>query len=181
MNREEIKSLLVEKHLLFADYLSDLSDEDFVYKLDGKKWNAGQEAIHIIKSVKALQKGLGTPKFVLRATIGKANRPSRSYEGVKQRYLERLGERPAITTAPFEPDTVSVEDRGPIVQKLNDKVHGLCKALDRYSEKELDKYILPHPALGKLTLREMAYFTAYHVEHHMQNSVRNLASLSKSD
>jgi hypothetical protein len=25
---------------------------------------------------------------------------------------------------------------------------------------------LPHPLLGKLTLREMLYFTAYHADHH---------------
>jgi hypothetical protein len=34
---------------------------------------------------------------------------------------------------------------------------------------------LPHPLLGKLTLREMIYFTIYHVQHHhklVQNQLK---------
>jgi len=44
----------------------------------------------------------------------------------------------------------------------------LCRKTMKHSEAALDKYILPHPLLGKLTLREMLYFTAYHVAHHKQ-------------
>ena len=49
----------------------------------------------------------------------------------------------------------------------------LCKKLKNYSEKELEVYILPHPLLGKLTLREMLYFNILHAEHH-RNSVAML-------
>lgn len=177
MDREEVKALLIDKHSRFADYLSELSDDAFVYQLNGDKWNAGQEAVHIIKSLKALDKALRTPKLVLRATFGKANRPSRDYEGVKGRYLERLGEVPAMTMPPFEPDAVVITDKKRIIQKLMDKANGVCSSLEKYSEKDLDFYILPHPALGKMTLREMALFSAYHVEHHMNNSIRNLSSV----
>jgi len=34
-------------------------------------------------------------------------------------------------------------------------------------EDDLDRVMLPHPLLGKLTLREMLFFTIYHVEHHL--------------
>jgi hypothetical protein len=40
----------------------------------------------------------------------------------------------------------------------------------------LDLLILPHPLLGKLTLREMLYFTLYHVEHHEKQVLENLKS-----
>ena len=33
---------------------------------------------------------------------------------------------------------------------------------------DLDKYVLPHPLLGKVTLREMLYFTIHHNEHHLE-------------
>ena len=45
---------------------------------------------------------------------------------------------------------------------------------DKFSEDEIDTYILPHPLLGKLTIREMIYFTIYHVEHHQNNTKQNL-------
>ena len=31
---------------------------------------------------------------------------------------------------------------------------------------DLDAVLLPHPLLGKLTVREMLFFTVYHVQHH---------------
>jgi hypothetical protein len=46
------------------------------------------------------------------------------------------------------------------------EVTTLNKRLKKYSEASLDELILPHPLLGKLTLREMLYFTIYHAGHH---------------
>ena len=37
----------------------------------------------------------------------------------------------------------------------------------KWSDAKLDKYIAPHPLLGKITLRELAYFTIYHIQHHL--------------
>jgi hypothetical protein len=36
-----------------------------------------------------------------------------------------------------------------------------------WSEDDLDNHRLPHPLLGKLTVREMLFFTLYHIQHHM--------------
>jgi len=36
-----------------------------------------------------------------------------------------------------------------------------------WSDPQLDHYIAPHPLLGKLTLRELCYFTIYHTGHHL--------------
>jgi hypothetical protein len=58
---------------------------------------------------------------------------------------------------------------------LKNVVSKLCLSLDTYSEDELDQYILPHPLLGKLTLREMLFFTIYHVKHH-ENLIINQVS-----
>ena len=35
-----------------------------------------------------------------------------------------------------------------------------------WSERALDRYRLPHPLLGRLTVREMLLFTLYHSVHH---------------
>ena len=50
--------------------------------------------------------------------------------------------------------------------KLFRIISSICKNLDKFSEEDLDKFILPHPLLGKLTMREMMYFTIYHAQHH---------------
>jgi hypothetical protein len=38
--------------------------------------------------------------------------------------------------------------------------------MERWSEAELDAYRLPHPLLGRLSVREMMFFTLLHNRHH---------------
>ena len=57
-------------------------------------------------------------------------------------------------------------DRIKLQDAVDKQITRLSEKIDRFSETELDQFILPHPLLGKLTLREMIYFTIYHVEHH---------------
>ena len=48
-------------------------------------------------------------------------------------------------------------------------IAGLDRLLDSLSESDLDTLQAPHPLLGKLTLRELMYFTIYHAQHHQRN------------
>ena len=40
------------------------------------------------------------------------------------------------------------------------------KLVSKWSEGDLDLYVIPHPLIGGLTFREILYFTIYHVQHH---------------
>ena len=42
----------------------------------------------------------------------------------------------------------------------------MVAAAEKWDEKELDEYYLPHPILGKLTVREILFFTIYHNLRH---------------
>ena len=53
------------------------------------------------------------------------------------------------------------------------KIERLVLNINNYSEQQLDTFILPHPLLGKVTLREMMYFTIYHAEHHLKQAIKN--------
>ena len=44
------------------------------------------------------------------------------------------------------------------------------------SQADLDRYRLPHPLLGKLTVREMLFFTVYHNYHHVRSVADRLAA-----
>jgi uncharacterized damage-inducible protein DinB len=60
--------------------------------------------------------------------------------------------------------------------QLEKSVDRLCHIIDGLTEEELDRYLLPHPLLGKLTMREMLYFTIYHVTHHHRQVETNLSN-----
>lgn len=175
MDKQELKEALVKSHQELISHVLGLSEEQFEYSCEGQKWNAGQEVLHIIKSVKALNKALSVPKLALRLTFGTSNRPTREYEQVVAKYKARLEEGNIVTTPPFEPEPITFDDRQALTSKLTDKVDELISRLNKFNERDLDKYVIPHPLLGKMPLREMFYFTIYHVGHHLANNRRNLS------
>lgn len=176
MTREEIRTQLNERHRQFARLISGLSDTDYLYAPEGK-WTAGQQMEHIYLSVSPLGMLRLLPGFVLKRKFGTANRPSRSYDEVVAKYKRKL-EEGGVASERFKPRPVALAEKARAEKQMLRAVKKLDRALQRYSEAQLDLYILPHPLLGKLTLREMMYFTLYHVQHHEAITLRNLESRS---
>ena len=76
----------------------------------------------------------------------------------------------------FAPSAETTSDRSTILARLAQANDELQKAITRWSEADLDRYQLPHPLLGKLTVREMLFFTVYHQHHHMDVTSRRRAA-----
>lgn len=164
MEIKDIQEQLVSRHRDFIHDLRPLNEADFLYAPEGK-WNAAQQADHIRMSVRPLNQALMLPAFIIRMLFGKANRPSRSYDELVARYREKLqggGRAPAR----FQPKGCSFDARVSMARSLMKEVEGVARKAGRFSERDLDLLILPHPLLGRVTLREMLYFTIYHVGHH---------------
>lgn len=108
---------------------------------------------------------LMVPKWFLRWRFGKPNRTPRDYDGLVQRYKEKLaaGGRAAGRFVPPRVSASAVEGTVVSVRRI---VNTMTHRVHNWSGPELDSYLLPHPLLGKLTVREMLFFTIYHVQHH---------------
>jgi hypothetical protein len=174
MHKNAIQQSLRQHHEEFLTYLGQLSPEEYTFHPPGK-WSAGQQQEHIRRSVQALNQGLLVPKFAIRQLFGEANRPSRSYDELVDRYRSRLVH---AGTAPrrFAPPFIPFEKRDSLGRALRRSLGRLERRLRVFRENELDLIILPHPLLGKVTLREMLYFTCYHVQHHQAIIARQLAA-----
>ena len=172
MERQKIINLLKENHSLFINYVNGLANEEFLFTSQ-QKWSAGQQLDHIYLAVKPVALALRLPKFFIRFIFGKANRPSRAYEDLVKKYLNKL-ENGGKATGRFIPKTIAFSQKETINRALNKNTNALCLKIETLTEEELDTLILPHPLLGKLTLREMLYFTIYHVRHHHELTKRNL-------
>jgi hypothetical protein len=164
MNKAEINAALQSGHHQFANYTNGLSKADLLFSKEDK-WTAAQQVDHILKSIKPLAQGLLLPKFVVKLVWGKANRNSKTYDELIHKYLEKL-KLGGKATKPFVPSEIDAATVPELNQKINQAINRLIKNLGKYTEEELDIVILPHPLLGKVTLREMMYFTIYHVQHH---------------
>lgn len=166
MNRFALSEHLRNNHAAFLLQLQALDAAAFCYAPEGK-WSAAQQLDHIIRSLKPVNRALGLPKFILRWQFGMANRPSKTYEQLVEKYKRKLQEG-GRASGIFVPPPVNTESKETLVKTLSRLVGALCKKTETHTETALDRYILPHPLLGRITLREMLYFTSYHVEHHSQ-------------
>jgi hypothetical protein len=164
-DKPQIISALNEKVNAFTDYIVPLNEEQFVSTPNGK-WSAGQNLDHLIRAIRPLQLAYGLPKFVLTILFGRTNRPSRTYDELVTKYKAKLAAG-GKASRPFIPPTINFERKNELIKKYAEQKQKLITKIEKQSETDLDKYILPHPLLGKVTLREMLYFTIHHNEHHL--------------
>lgn len=164
-DKPQLISALNEKVDAFNNYITSLTREQFEITPNGK-WSAGQNLDHLIRSIKPLQLAYGLPKFALMILFGKTNRPSRTYDELVTKYKTKLAAG-GKASGPFIPPTISYQHKDELLRKYITQKQKLISKIEKQSEPDLDKYILPHPLLGKVTLREMLYFTIHHNEHHL--------------
>lgn len=170
MDKEAIKKELIEKHKSYIDYISNLSEDKFVEKKNNGKWSAGQQLQHIFLSVRPVNFALFLPKFLLRL-FGKP-KEKRTYEEIIKTYQNSL-RNGGKASALYIPKSVSINQKQKLIIDLTNLIMSLTKKIDKLDEEDLDNYILPHPLIGKTTIREMLYFTIYHVQHHHKAIVEN--------
>jgi hypothetical protein len=163
--REEIIAGLNEKVSAFNQYISSLGKEQYEFA-PNDKWSAGQNLDHLVRSIKPLQWAYSLPKFILKMMFGKANRASRTYDELVTKYKTKL-QQGGRASGRFIPPVVSFVQKNELIGRYNHEKEKLVKKIRKQNERDLDKYILPHPLLGKLTLREMLFFTIHHNEHHL--------------
>jgi hypothetical protein len=176
MDKVEIKANLEEAYTAFIHYTQHLSQDEYEYAPEGK-WNAGEQTLHLIKSVKPVMKGLGMPKFLIKYKFGKANRPSQGYNELVARYQKGLSENQGLSIKTYAPSQVSYRQSKELNRKLKAYIEEVNELLDKWNEQQLDKIIAPHPLLGKVTFREILYFTIYHAKHHQLQIKRHLKGI----
>ena len=163
--REEISSLLNNRFGEVVAFFGQRPDDKFC-KGPVNRWTEGQHLDHLILSTKPLNMALRLPKFVLSWKFGVAKRPSETLESLMPRYeaaLAKGGKAPKS----FVPPAVKLEDKQRLLETLRKEGERLVAVTNKWSEGNLDKYVLPHPLLGKLTIRTMLLFSYYHMQHHL--------------
>lgn len=166
MDKETIANLLEEKNLSLLDWLEHQDSEKWEKGPEGK-WTTGQQALHLLQSIKPLNDALSMPKFLLRYKFGKSNRELRDYESIVKKYQDRLNEVQGKTFKASQNMKVpTLKDKKYILCRLQVENKKLQYKTKKISDKTLDTLILPHPLMGKMPIREIIMWTAHHIEHH---------------
>lgn len=151
----------------FALFCSAINDEIF-FRQPADKWSVAQNVTHLITSANMTRLAYNLPKFIVRVYSGKPNRPSRSYQELATKYKFKLEQGGRASGRFIAKPVLAKEGKQNILGTFNTAMKKLITAINKnWSDPQLDQYLAPHPLLGKLTLRELGYFTIYHTEHHL--------------
>lgn len=163
--KEEILTSIEDSFSSCARFVAAQNENEFTIT-PGGKWSAGQHLEHLIKTTKPVNMALGMPLILVRWMFGKPNRAERTYDELVKKYKGKLS---AGAKAPpiFIPPKISFEQRAQKLDQFLALKEKLKKSIAVLPADKISGYLLPHPLLGKLTLREMLYFTIYHTQHHL--------------
>ncbi len=173
MKKEQIAEILEEKHQNLFDWLEN-QPKNLWEKGSEKKWTTGQHTLHLADSLALLNKALKYPKFLLKYKFGICNRATRDYETIVKKYHEKLAVNQERATN-FNKDLKIplLSEKEILINKLNTGSKKLQKKLKILKDKDLDRLLLPHPLMGRMTLREIIMWTAHHTEHHTKTLTEN--------
>ncbi|MBC7876682.1 MAG: DinB family protein [Anaerolineales bacterium] len=136
---------------------------------NGEVWSASDNVDHLIKAVKPIALALKMPRFGLQTMFGKAEHPSRTYDEICKTYADEIS-KGAQASGRFLPNQESPvqpeQQKKELLDQLVKANNSLLSALEKWQDLELDEYQLPHPIVGKLTIREMLFFSIYHTLRH---------------
>jgi len=164
---EQIFSLSEKSFRQLLEYCENVSSDKF-FAQPADKWSIAQNVQHLIISTKTTTAAYALPKFLVRLIGGKPNRPSRSLEELTAKYRLKL-QAGGKAKGRYVPSSLSPAiGKHVILNKWQHVAANYLEALKKnWKDDQLDQYIAPHPLLGKITLRELCYFTIYHTGHHL--------------
>lgn len=172
-SKEEIAEALKASFEMVNELIKGLSEDELKARFE-EKWTPLQQFDHLIRSNKPIGLLLNLPKLAL-MIYGKSDNGSRSFDGVKEAYLNNLNEGGKASGDYIPKAEAKVGD---LLLKWRKVGKDIENNLENWSEKDLDRYRAPHPLLGKMTVRELLFFTVYHNQHHV-NSIKTILAAYK--
>jgi hypothetical protein len=169
-NKVEILVKSEETFNELTSYCSSIPETIF-FRQPADKWSIAQNIHHLIIITKTSTAAFALPIFLVRLIGGKATRASWPYEKLVYNYKVILDEggkaKGRYIPPPLKPSRLVSRER---IMANWRKSTGLYLQTIRKSrtDSQLDKYMVPHPLLGKITLRELCYFNIYHTLHHLE-------------
>ena len=175
-NKQTIIASLNDGVNQFNELISGLNQAAFETNYNNK-WSAGQDLVHLIKVLKIVNLGYTLPKPLLHLMYGPNKNEARSFELLQTLYKNAL-EGGAKSPAIYIPKPVLFESKNHLIQKHQQLNEAFIDKMNQNSDNALDRYRLPHPILGKVTLRELASFTSFHTKHHLELLRSKLAHIN---
>lgn len=178
LKQPQTKSEIVSALLMICDdiaeKISDMSEEKF-FEDRGQMWIRADYVKHLILANKPFAKGLTLPQEQLNEMFGTPDNASMSYADLVHKYESKLAtgvgaeDNPPVVPVNYRfPDGIT-DVKAYLQETFVDANKRIVSALENWTDEALDRYQLPHPAVGMLTIREMLFFTVHHNGAHSKD------------
>jgi hypothetical protein len=167
MNKEDIIKASEKIFNQFTNSCSNIN-EDLFFDKPTTKWSIAENVQHLIIATNTTTLAFLLPRFLVRLIGGKPNRNSKTYDELVAKYKKKLAEGGAASGR-FIPKPIKINfGKEKLLANWNTATAKHIATLQKNrSENDLDNYLVKHPLLGRITLRELCYFTIYHTQHHL--------------
>ena len=166
MTKDEIIIAADKSFSAFTLCCNSIAETDFFNK-PTSKWSVAENVQHLIVSTNTTTLAFSLPKFLVRLVGGTPNRQSKTYEELVAKYTAKLAAGGAATGR-FVPKPIAIKyGKEKLMQHWIKATTKHLAALTKNNDANLDLYLVKHPLLGRITLRELCYFTIYHTQHHL--------------
>lgn len=169
-DKSQIRAALRQSFGSLVYAINEMTENEFITSGSPEKWSPGKILGHLILSTKPLSKAMSIPKEALRAKFGILTREEMSFTGVQKTYYSKLNQ--GVKAPPsFVYEGVTQKGKERMIASFTSELNKLLELTDSWNEKDLSTHILPHPALGDLSIREMLFFTHFHTLHHLEQVI----------
>jgi hypothetical protein len=137
----------------------------------GAAWSPSDHIRHLTKAAVPLALALRMPRWMIGLRFGRGSSRSRSFTEMRDIYLATLARGAQAGRFSPEPEPAPAapqQRRQEIMNAWAGATVDLQGIIATWPEEALDRHRLPHPLLGRLTVREMLAFTVYHTAHHLR-------------
>lgn len=166
--RDEVRGALELVEGEWTAYAAALSLDTFFREPAPGRWSPADHLRHLTLTHERVTVGLRMPRPVLRTLFGPP-KTARSYADLRRAYRAALaagGKAPARYVPSPDPH-MDAEAQAGVLRDYAGAAQALRAALAGWPDPALDTHALPHDLLGKLSVREMMFFTVYHDHHHL--------------
>jgi len=167
LSKDEIIKELDDACFKFIEFCTGVDTHTFFFQ-PAEKWSIAQNVEHLVISANTTRLAFSLPKFIVKLYAGKPNRASRTYDELVNKYKLKL-QQGGKASGRFIPEKIRESpEKKTMLETFKKAMNRLKDSIERkWEDSQLDQYIAPHPLLGKITLRELCYFTIHHTYHHL--------------
>lgn len=168
LNIEEILRESEKAFQRFAAFCKDIP-QDLFFQEPAGQWSIAQHLQHLVIATKTATAAYALPRFLVRIFGGKPNRPSLTYPALVTDYQAVLAAGGKATGRYIPKHFKANSSKDELIRQWRQFTTIYLQALRKnWKDAQLDHYMVKHPLLGKITLRELCYFTIYHTDHHVK-------------